>query len=103
MIGSHTFAADLVAPIIPNDLIDRAGMEGAAVVERLAKLYTTKTPITAADMLNDKVLPFHEEHGLPVLRILGAVMPSGPISPWRATALSRPSSIPVFTETPSGG
>ena len=35
-----------------------------------AKLYTTKTPITAADMLNDKVLPFHELHDLPVLRIL---------------------------------
>ena len=35
-----------------------------------AKLYTTKTPITAADMLNDKVLPFMENHELPVLRIL---------------------------------
>ncbi len=35
-----------------------------------AKLYKTKTPITAADMLNDKVLPFHEQHDLPVLRIL---------------------------------
>ncbi len=35
-----------------------------------AKLYTTKTPITAADMLNDKVLPFYEQHDLPVLRIL---------------------------------
>jgi transposase InsO family protein len=35
-----------------------------------AKLYSTKTPITAADTLNDKVLPFHEENGLPVLRIL---------------------------------
>jgi len=35
-----------------------------------AKLYTTKTPITAADMLNDKVLPFYEENDLPVLRIL---------------------------------
>ena len=35
-----------------------------------AKLYTTKTPITAADMLNDRVLPFYEEHGLPMLRIL---------------------------------
>ena len=35
-----------------------------------AKLYNTKTPITAADMLNDKVLPFHEQHDLPVLRIL---------------------------------
>jgi len=35
-----------------------------------AKLYTTKTPITAADMLNDKVLPFFEKHELPVLRVL---------------------------------
>jgi len=35
-----------------------------------AKLYTTKTPITAADLLNDKVLPFYDEHDLPVLRIL---------------------------------
>ena len=35
-----------------------------------AKLYTTKTPITAADLLNDRVLPFYEEHQLPLLRIL---------------------------------
>lgn len=35
-----------------------------------AKLYATKTPITAADLLNDKVLPFYEENDLPVLRIL---------------------------------
>lgn len=35
-----------------------------------AKLYTTKTPITAADMLNDKVLPFFEQQSLPMLRIL---------------------------------
>ena len=35
-----------------------------------AKLYSTKTPITAADLLNDKVLPFYTEQELPVLRIL---------------------------------
>lgn len=35
-----------------------------------AKLYTTKTPITSADLLNDRVLPFYEEHSLPLLRIL---------------------------------
>lgn len=34
------------------------------------KLYTTKTPITAADLLNDKVLPFFEGHELPLLRML---------------------------------
>lgn len=35
-----------------------------------AKLYTSKTPITSADLLNDQVLPFYEEHDLPVLRIM---------------------------------
>ncbi len=35
-----------------------------------AKLYTTKTPITAADLLNDRVLPLFEKHELPMLRIL---------------------------------
>lgn len=35
-----------------------------------AKLYTTKTPITAADLLNDRVLPFFEKHNLPMLRVL---------------------------------
>jgi transposase InsO family protein len=35
-----------------------------------AKLYTEKTPITAADLLNDRVLPFFEVHGLPLSRIL---------------------------------
>lgn len=35
-----------------------------------AKLYGTKTPITAADLLNDRVLPFMEEHGMGVIRVL---------------------------------
>jgi hypothetical protein len=35
-----------------------------------AKLYTTKTPITAADLLNDRVLPFFEEHGIGMIRVL---------------------------------
>ena len=35
-----------------------------------AKLYTSKTPITAADVLNDKVLPFFASESLPMLRIL---------------------------------
>jgi transposase InsO family protein len=36
----------------------------------LAKLYDRKHAITAADMLNDRVLPFFEEHGVLLLRIL---------------------------------
>lgn len=35
-----------------------------------AKLYLTKTPVTAADTMNDKVLPFFEEHGIAVQRVL---------------------------------
>lgn len=35
-----------------------------------AKLYTTKTPITAADLLNDRVLPFFAEQGMGIVRIL---------------------------------
>jgi transposase InsO family protein len=35
-----------------------------------AKLYDRKHAITAADTLNDRVLPFFEEHGVPLLRIL---------------------------------
>ena len=36
----------------------------------MAKLNTTKTPITAADLLNDRVLPFFAEHGVGVIRML---------------------------------
>lgn len=35
-----------------------------------AKLYDTKTPITAADLLNDRVIPFFDEYGIPVSRVL---------------------------------
>ena len=35
-----------------------------------AKLYKMKTSLTAADLLNDKVMPFFEDHELPLLRVL---------------------------------
>ena len=35
-----------------------------------AKLYDRKTPITAADLLNDRVLPLFEDHDVKLLRIL---------------------------------
>jgi transposase len=34
------------------------------------KVYTAKVPITAADTLNDRVLPFFEDHDVPILRML---------------------------------
>ena len=36
----------------------------------IVKLYDRKTPITAADLLNDRVVPFFDEHEVPLLRIL---------------------------------
>ena len=35
-----------------------------------AKLYDRKTALVAADLLNDRVLPFFEEHEIPLLRVL---------------------------------
>ena len=35
-----------------------------------AKLYDRKTPITAAEILNDRVLPFFDEHGIVLCRVL---------------------------------
>ena len=35
-----------------------------------AKLYDRKTPITSADLLNDRVLPFFEEHDIALQRML---------------------------------
>ena len=34
------------------------------------KLYDRKTPITAADLLNDRVIPCFEEHDVPLQRVL---------------------------------
>lgn len=35
-----------------------------------AKLYDRKTPITAADLLNDRGIPFFDEDGIALLRVL---------------------------------
>ena len=35
-----------------------------------AKLYDRKTPITAADLRNDRVLPFFDQHEIPLNRVL---------------------------------
>lgn len=36
----------------------------------ICKLYMMRTALTAADMLNDRVLPFYESQGLRILRVL---------------------------------
>lgn len=37
---------------------------------RLRKLYDRKTPITAADLLDDRVIPFFDSHDVKLLRVL---------------------------------
>jgi transposase InsO family protein len=53
-----------IGRIYQQTFIDTYSKVGAA------KVYTEKTAITAADMLNDKAIPLFAEHGLPILRML---------------------------------
>lgn len=60
-----------------------------------AKLYDTKTPVTAADLLNDRVVPFFEEHGIALLRVLsdrGTEYCGTEVHPTSCTSRSRTSS-----------
>src|SRR5271166_6050200 len=36
----------------------------------VAKLYDRKTPLTSADLLNDRVVPFFDSHDLAISRVL---------------------------------
>jgi hypothetical protein len=48
-----------------------------------AKLYLSKVPMTAVDILNDRVLPFYEEHGVELEHLLtdnGRSTAAGPCS-----------------------
>lgn len=51
-------------PIYQQTFIDTYSKVG------FAKLYDRKTPVTAADLLNDQVLPFFEQHDIPLNRVL---------------------------------
>ena len=66
------------------------------------KLYTTKTPITAADMLNDRVLPFYEAHDLPVLRILTVEQSTAAAQKPMTTSCSWLSTISITPEPRQG-
>lgn len=45
-------------------------LKGVGSKVAIAKLYDRKSALVAADLLNDRVLPFFEGHGVPLLRIL---------------------------------
>ena len=67
LVGQDTYYVGYikgVGRIYQQTLIDTYSNYG------FAKLYTDKTAITAADALNDKVLPFFDSHRMRVLRML---------------------------------
>ena len=49
---------------VPQTFVDTYAKVG------FAKLYDRKTPLTAADLLNDRVIPFYEEHDIALQRVL---------------------------------
>jgi hypothetical protein len=45
-------------------------LKGTYSTLAFARLYDRKPPITAADRLNDRVVPFFDAHEMPLLRVL---------------------------------
>lgn len=67
LLGQDTFYVGYlkgVGRIYQQTVIDTYSSVG------FAKLYTAKVPVTAADSLNDRVLPFFEDHHVPILTVL---------------------------------
>jgi transposase InsO family protein len=67
LIGQDTFYVGYlkgVGRIYQQTVIDTHSSVG------FAKVYTAKIPVTAADILNDRVLPFFEDHNISVLRVI---------------------------------
>mgnify|MGYP001206585819 CR=1 FL=1 len=67
MCSSDLFAAGTkngVARIYMQSVVDANCSLG------FGKLYLPKVPMTAVDVLNDRVLPFYEEHGVQIEHIL---------------------------------
>jgi transposase InsO family protein len=67
LLGQDTFYVGYlkgVGRIYQQTVIDTYSSVG------FAKLYTAKVPVTAADTLNDRVLPFFEDHHIPILTVL---------------------------------
>jgi transposase InsO family protein len=67
LLGQDTFYVGYlkgVGRIYQQTVIDTYSSVG------FAKLYTAKVPVTAADLLNDRVLPFFEDHHIPIMTVL---------------------------------
>lgn len=67
LLGQDTFYVGWIKGV--GRIYQQTGIDTYSNVG-FAKLYLEKTAVTAADFLNDKVLPFFDEHGIRVLRTL---------------------------------
>lgn len=67
LLGQDTFYVGYIKKI--GKLYQQTGIDTYSNVG-FAKLYSDKSAIPAADFLNDKVLPFFDNHGIPLIRTL---------------------------------
>ncbi|RLG44075.1 MAG: IS481 family transposase [Thermoproteota archaeon] len=67
LLGQDTFYVGWIKGI--GKIYQQTGIDTYSNVG-FAKLYIEKTAITAADFINDKVLPFFDEHEIRLLRVL---------------------------------
>src|SRR5262249_23045203 len=78
MASSTANARVIAAPRTPSTSAPSRGWVGSIsrpVIDTyakgaFAKLYDRKTPITAAEILNDRVVPFYDEHAIRLSRML---------------------------------
>jgi transposase InsO family protein len=67
--GQNAYSSNARPTRVPGRIYQQTFIDTYTKVS-FAKLYDRKTPITAADLLNDRVLPFFEEHDVKLLRVL---------------------------------
>jgi transposase InsO family protein len=67
LLGQDTFYVGWIKGI--GKIYQQTGIDTYCNVG-FAKLYTEKTAVTAADLLNDRVLPFFDSNNIPLIRVL---------------------------------
>ena len=70
--GPSTYGRGCAAPGLGVRLECQVITKEQKIIAKVAfaKLYDRKTPITAAEILNDRVVPFYDEHGIRLCRVL---------------------------------